>query len=315
MKSTLKTTAKTAVYTTVHPASAPYLAAFFGSVAAQTDRDFDLWVGLDGLGETVLGAALGPLEAHIIHAEPGDTPASLRGRVWEGLVSTYDALVMVDSDDLLYPERVASAKRGLETSDVYGCALDLIAEDGTPLGLTLTAPETDPAELLPRANVFGLSNTAYRAEVLAQTLPLPREVAVVDWLVATRASLAGARLAFDSAPRMAYRQYPDNTARVLPPFTPQGILTATRYVQEHFRHVLAAPVGPGAAPFERRAATVQRFAEQVQGNLVEDDLVENDLPENDLLTTYTRDLNRRRQPVYLWWEGVAHEELSDLWNP
>ncbi len=294
---------KTAVYTTVHPASAPYLEAFFGSVAAQTDRDFDLWIGLDGLSERVLGAALGPLEARVVHAEPGDTPASLRGRVWERLVTLYDALVMVDSDDLLYPERVASAKRGLATCDVYGCALELIAEDGTPLGLTLAAPgagsDTDPAGLLPRANVFGLSNTAYRAAALAGALPLPREVAVVDWLVATRASLAGARLSFDGTPRMAYRQYPDNTARVLPPFTPEGILTATRYVQKHFQHVLAAPVGPGAEPFERRAAAVQRFAERVEG---------------DLLTVYTRDLNRRKQAVYLWWEGVAHEELSYLWN-
>lgn len=295
----MKSVAKTAVYTTVHPASAPYLKAFFESVAAQTDRDFDLWIGLDGLNEAALEAALGPLEAHVVHAEPGDTPASLRGRVWERLVAAYDALVMVDSDDLLYPERVASAKRGLEACDVYGCSLDLIAEDGTPLGLTLAAPDEDPAELLPRANVFGLSNTAYRAAALAETLPLPREVAVVDWLVATRAFLAGARLSFGGTPQMAYRQYPDNTARVLPPFTPEGVLGATRYVQEHFRHVLAAPVGPEAAPFERRAAEVRAFAERVQG---------------DMLTTYTRNLNRRKQPVYLWWEGVAHEELSYLWN-
>ena len=89
----MKTTIKTAVYTTVHPASAPYLRAFFRSVAAQTDRDFDLWIGLDGLGEGVLGTALGSLEAHVVRAEPGDTPASLRGRVWEQLVAAYDALL------------------------------------------------------------------------------------------------------------------------------------------------------------------------------------------------------------------------------
>lgn len=290
---------KTALYTTVHPASAPYLEAFFKSVRQQTDPDFDLWVGLDGLSETALAGAPGSLGAHVVLAEPSDTPASLRGRVWEQLVTRYDALVMVDSDDLLYPERVACAKRGLETHDVCGCALDLVAEDGTPLGLTLTAPGPDPAGLLPRANVFGLSNTAYRAGVLEKTLPLPREVAVVDWLVATRASLAGARFVFDGAPRMAYRQHPDNTARVLPPCTPGQILRATRYVQEHFGHALAPPLGPEAAPFERRAAAVQRFAERVQG---------------DVLTVYTRELNTRPQNVYLWWECVAHEELSYLWN-
>lgn len=290
---------KTAVYTTVHPASAPYLEAFFRSVQGQTDGDFDLWIGLDALPEAALKAELGSLDAHIVPAAAGDTPASLRGRVWEGLVTAYDALFMVDSDDLLYPERVAAAKRGLESHDAYGCALDLITENGTPLNLTLTAPQTDPAELLPRANVFGLSNTAYRADVLAKTLPLPREVAVVDWFVATRASLADARFSFDRVSRMAYRQYPDNTAQVIPPFTPEGIARATRYVREHFQHALAPPVGASIAPFERRYEAVRRFAERVRG---------------DLLATYTRELNARKQTVYLWWECVAHEELSYLWN-
>lgn len=295
------TTMKTAVYTTVHPASAPHLEAFFRSLEGQTDRDFDLWIGLDGLSEAALAVKLGSLDAHIVHADPDDTPASLRGRVWKPLVTDYDALVMVDSDDLLYPERVACAKRGLETHDVCGCALDLIAEDGTPLDLTFTAPPTDPAALLPRLNVFGLSNTAYRADALARTLPLPRDVALVDWFVATRASLGGARFSFDRASWMAYRQYSDNTARVVPPFTPEQLARATRYVQEHLRHALGAPLPVGAPtePFRRRSAEVQRFADRVQG---------------DALTTYARALNARRQPVYLWWECVAHEELSDLWN-
>ena len=292
---------KTALYTTVHPASFAYLEPFFASVAAQTDREFDFWVGLD-LAPEELEPVSGFLEnAHVVTAEPGDTPSSLRGRAWAQIVTLYDAVIFVDSDDVLYSGRVAAAKKQLEVSDMGGCALDLIAENGAPLGVTLQAPpEHDWAELLPRCNVFGLSNTACRCEVLAKTLPLP-EVAVVDWLVVTRAYLAGARLGFDAAPKMAYRQYRSNTAQVLPPFTPEGILRATAHVLTHLQYVLQEP--PSKESFktslEQRFAEVQRFSERIRG---------------DVLTTYTRELNARTQPVYLWWACVAHKELAYLWS-
>ena len=275
---------------------------FLSSVTAQTDTDFDLWLGIDVAPEA-LGSASGLLEnATFVVAEPGDTPASLRGRAWAQLVNLYDAVIFVDSDDVLYPERVAAAKKQLEVSDMGGCALDLIAENGAPLGVTLQAPpEHDWAELLPRCNVFGLSNTAYRCEALAKTLPLPKEVAVVDWLVVTRAYLAGARLEFDTAPRMAYRQYERNTAQVLPPFTPEGIMRATAHVLTHLQYVLQEPISKESfkTSLEQRFAEVRKFSERIRG---------------DLLTTYTRELNARTQPVYLWWACVAHKELAYLWS-
>ena len=293
---------KTALYTTVHPASLPYLEPFFRSVAAQTDREFDFWLGLDALEPEHLGSASGVLEhATFVIAEPGDTPSSLRGRAWEQIATLYDAVILVDSDDVLYPERVAAAKGQLGASDVGGCALELITENGAPLNKVLQAPpKPDWAELLPRSNVFGLSNTAYRCEMLAKTLPLPAEVAVVDWLIVTRAYLAGAQLGFDAAPKMAYRQYASNTAQVLPPFTPEGIVRATAHVLTHLQHVLPCASSNGLKPrFEQRLAEVQRFSERVQG---------------DTLTSYTHKLNARTQPVYLWWACVAHEELAHLWS-
>ena len=38
-----------AVYTTIHPGCEPYLASWCDSIRRQTDRDFDLWIGLDAL--------------------------------------------------------------------------------------------------------------------------------------------------------------------------------------------------------------------------------------------------------------------------
>ena len=292
---------KTALYTTVHLASRPYLEPFFGSVAAQTDLEFDFWLGVDALRPEALGNASVLEEAHFVVAEPGDTPASLRGRAWAQIVTLYDAVIFVDSDDVLYPERVAAAKKQLELDDVGGCALELIAENGVSLNKMLKAPlERDWNELLPRCNVFGLSNTAYRCEVLAKTLPLPRDVAVVDWLVVTRAYLAGARLGFDTAPRMGYRQYESNTAQVTPPFTSAGIVRATAHVLTHLQCVLQGQRNAEQyRRFGQRLTEVQRFSERVQG---------------DTLSTYTQKLNARTQPVYLWWACVAHEELTYLWS-
>lgn len=294
---------KTALYTTVHPTSAPYLNDFFKSVARQVDTAFDLWIGLDMLKPEEIGAALGPVEARFVLAEKGDTPASLRQRAWEPIVASYDAVILVDSDDVLYPERVADAKAHLHDCDVFGCALSLIAEDGTPLGLNFQAPpRSDWTELISKYNVFGLSNTAYRCEVLAKTLPVPPNVSLVDWFLVTRAYLAGARLSFGATCGMAYRQYHDNTARVLPPFTAQQIARATQHVLEHYQHVLEhlpAGVRTPVSPFEERFGEVQRFA---------------DAAREDAFKRYTRALNARTQPVYLWWECVAHKELEALWN-
>ena len=123
---------------------------------------------------------------------------------------------------------------------------------------------------------------------------------MVDWLVVTRAYLAGARLGFDAEPRMAYRQYESNTAQVMPPFTPEGILQATAHVLEHLQYVLQGQcTAEQYGRFGQRLTEVQNFAERVQG---------------DALITYTQKLNARTQPVYLWWACVAHKELAYLWS-
>lgn len=294
----------TALYTTVHPASAPYLGDFFRSVQRQTDRAFDLWIGTDGLEPETIAAHLESLpETQFVVAERGDTPASLRQRAWRGIVTCYDSVIFVDSDDVLYPTRVAAAKEALQTCDVYGCALNLITQEGAGTGLQLqVSPASDWSEIIPSHNVFGLSNTAYRSEVLAALLPVPPEVALVDWFLVTQAYLAGARLQFDPVARMDYRQYSDNTARVLPPFTPRQIVQATDHVLKHYSLVLShlpTNIMADPEPLRARFREVQKFAEALRG---------------DALEPYTQTLNSRAQPVYLWWECVAHKELSYLWN-
>jgi hypothetical protein len=292
-----------AVYTTVYPAVRKYLPNWYRSVLLQTDTRFDLWVGLDSIDEESVGSAIGARNGSINFLAGSGTQAQIRQGAIETLVSGYDTVVFVDSDDLLYPTRIESARKELEASDVSGCALRVIDDAGADLGIKFGQTNGEQLEsLLPRYNVFGLSNTAYRSDVLASCLPLPEGCQLIDWLLASRASAAGARLKFDPVARMAYRQYSSNVARVLLPFSAEQILQATSRVIGHYRCALESerPIngafGAALRVAWERAATFQ----QAIGNPA-------------TLRSYV-DWFNRMTPRYVWWWCVAHPALEHLWR-
>jgi hypothetical protein len=309
-----------AVYTTIHAGSVPFLGSWYDSVQRQTDRRFDLWIGLDAVEPDTIdvsaiaaaryaGAPDGEAEppVHWLSAIEGDTPATLRQRAFAALVGRYDAIVLVDADDVLDPARVASARQMLATFDVAGCALRLVDEQGVDLGITFgPGDDDDLPSMLTRCNVFGLSNSAYRASALARCLPVPAGAVLIDWLLATRALVSGATFGFDRVPRMDYRQYGRNTARVLPPFLPETVLAATALVTQHYRLLLESAWGwdwPREArrPFESARARAEAFAAAMQASPA-------------ALDRYVTALNQLT-PRHVWWWAVAHPQLEHLWSP
>lgn len=295
-----------ALYTAVYPGAARYLGAWYASVQAQTDRDFDLWISLDGLTEAAVESQLGTRPAAtFVVAESGSTPAQVRQQALARIAERYDAVVLVDSDDLLHRDRVAAARASLGGADVAACGLRLVDEDGQPLGVSLATPGEGGADcVLPRTNAFGLSNTAYRTDVLRACLPIPAAAALVDWYLITMAWLQGARLAFDPTPRMDYRQHGANMARMLPPFTTERVRGDTGLVRAHFRLVLdalpARAMPARAAQVREAAADVAAFDRCVVENAAE-------------LSHYVRALNAAPPPA-LWWASVAHPPLRSQWS-
>ena len=293
-----------ALYTTIYPGVEPYLAEWFRTVDAQTDREFDLWIGLDTLSPADVAAACGrPCTADWVRAIDA-TPAEIRSRALETVAEQYAGVILVDSDDLLHPSRVSAARRMLREVDVAACALELLDPDGRPLDVVLAPPAgTDAVELLPRYNVFGFSNTAYRSAALRQCLPFPADCALIDWLLATRAWSAGATLAFDPTPRMGYRQHPAGMAPVLPPFGEAQVLAATGRVLAHYDALLdrdwPLPAGPREA-LESERTRVAAFDAAIRHR-----------PE--LLPEYVDALNRL-QPARVWWWLVANPKLEAVWN-
>lgn len=298
-------TDRLALYTTVYPGVEKYLPAWYKSVLAQVDQDFDIWIGVDGLDTSTVVAAM-DADRYVtwVVATKGDSPAQIRQKAIAGIVHEYPAVVFVDSDDVLEPTRVVAARESLTQSDVTGCAMRIIDERGTDLGIVLRPPEgQDIARLLPRGNVFGLSNTAYRTPILRQCLPIPADCVLVDWFLITRAWTLDACLDFDFTPRMAYRQHPHNTARVLPPFTPQTVTSDTKRVLDH--HALVLENVPELRSQHR--AELEAARECVRGfhRSIEDS--------PDMLHRYTEALNQLpANPI--WWACVAHPQLEEIWK-
>jgi hypothetical protein len=280
---------------------------WYRSVLEQTDQDYQLWIGLDTIGVGAATEAMGAdPKATWVMAASGDTPAQIRQHALAQIVETCDGVVLVDSDDVLHPSRVASARAALQTGDLAGCALRLIDQGGRNLGLTFgLPPQARPEDVLPRNNVFGLSNSAFRSNLLRRCLPIPAAAVLVDWFLATKAWLYGARLAFDAVVRMNYRQHGANIARVRSPFSRDQVVQDTERVRHHFQILRAAPMGgcmaDRLAAVERVAADIEAFHQHVVLQPMQ-------------LERYVQALNALKLAP-LWWSCVAHPSLSQLWTP
>jgi hypothetical protein len=295
-----------AVYTTIYPGVEEYLPDWYRSLQAQTDRDFQLWIGLDGIEAGAVETAIGThLDAIWVPPKRDNTPALIRQQSLAQIVEDFDAVVLVDSDDILHPTRVAASRAALETCELVSCALRLVDQDGQDLGLALTLPEQTAADkILPRHNVFGFSNSAFRSQLLGRCLPIPARVALVDWFLATRAWLLGARLAFDPVIRMDYRQHRTNMAPIRFPFDTNRVIHNTKRVQDHFCLLEAWPT-ENALP--DRQAQVEEVAADVQL------LSERVVSQPEKLGDYVRNLNTL-PPQAVWWWDVAQPALQWMWK-
>lgn len=287
-----------ALFTTFFPAVAKWLPAWAESVAAQTDTDFDLCVALDGMTAKEAVEACGmELGARWYEAGPGVTPAGVRSKALLAIVGEYDGVLFVDADDVLLPTRVEAGRDALIGADASCCAMFVVDEAGLECG-----PVFEPADgfnELHRLNVFGFTNSAYRSEALKACLPIPDSCVLVDWFVASTVALKGGTMHTDSTPRMQYRQYGANTARILSPFSQEQVLAAATLVARHydlleefFEELPYAHTG-ARDQVHTFIETLQRDAKKAEA--------------------YVEALNALDQP-HVWWSCVAHPQLERTWK-
>lgn len=289
-----------AFYTTVHPGVRQFLPEFVASLEAQSRQDFTLWLGLEGVTPGELGPEVARLDPQVVVATPQDGPVGIRQRAMEAMLARHPVVIFADADDLMLPGRVEDALDSLEGRDACACALVLADPQGRPLGPRMEPrADFDPAEVLPRANFLGLGNSVWRSEALARCLPLPRTVQALDWHLAVKALALGLRLGFDQRPGLLYRQYPDNLASVLQPFSARTLLRQTALVQQHLGALPAPLPSSLAKAAEKRKDEVAVFSRA--------------LSDEALLASYLEGLNGLPSGL-LWWECVAHRALEGIWN-
>ena len=291
-----------ALYTTIYPEALPFLQQWGESVTAQSWRNFDLWIALDEVAKVDVFAATGCLEdAHFITVPPSSTPAEVRNYALNCFLDHCDAVVLVDSDDILLPIRMEAASVAAKKNDLTVSAMELADASGAKLDI-LFNPALEGKDIV-RGNVFGFSNTTWRSSVLKACLPVPSECRLMDWMVAVKAHLAGASIGFDSTPSMLYRQHAGNMALLLPPFSPEQIMTATQLVLGHYRLLEkeVLPRHPGLeSPFLHAYEEVSLFFDVMSA-------------EPELLNSYAAALNQVSfRPV--WWSCVAHPNLEHVWK-
>ena len=300
------------MYAVVYPAVMPFLSEFWASLEPQVSDGIHVCLSLDGVRYEEVRAVVGSgrtirfIDSNRPVLAPKPNPVDIRRDALFTLTGEYAAIVLQDCDDVLMPGRVDAALTSLADHDVYACAMRIVDEAMVVVGVpdfTLDeddVPELRQGALLSRVNVVGFGNSAYRSEVLRACLDVPSSAVLMDWLVASRAHLAGAEFDFDVEPRMFYRQYGRNTASVVPPFSEERILIDTHRVVEHYRTLLSTPFGSmrSAAPFERAKARSEQFLDWLEEPLTAG--VSN-------MTRYLKRINATPRKTFLWWEHVAHD--------
>ena len=295
-------TITTALYTTYYPAVDPYLPKWRDSLLSQTDRDVVIVVGLDGESADRVQKLLGPnVSPTFFEAMPGETPITLRSRVLERITAEFEAVIMSDMDDILLPTRISSAKYMLRNSDLNCCAMQ-VSKDDALVADALFNPcvRREPF----RSNVFGLTNTAWRSELLAKCLPVTAEVPIMDWLLATRAWVGSSKLiTYDPVPRVVYRQHANSVARIIPPFSAEEVLQASKLVSTHYE-VVMKETGHRLLPLTGFLTDARDNVENFISAVTTNDVI---------LFDYVEGLNKL-PARHVWWDCVAHPELEGIWK-
>lgn len=151
----------------------PYFPAWFDAMRFQTDQDYELYV-------------------------------DLRTAIEES-----DFVLFSDIDDVPYTNFVREARMFGISHDVTGFSMTFIDHYGRKKKGYFGKPGVD----LDRYNVYGLTNTIYRADLLKEIVN-NLGIKLNDWNMAREAKRLGADMAFCHVPAVRYRRYGQDTSKL-----------------------------------------------------------------------------------------------------
>ncbi|MDQ3030780.1 MAG: hypothetical protein M3Y87_00020 [Myxococcota bacterium] len=268
-----------AVVTVAYPAARPFLAEMAESLRAQSDRAFTVIVLDDGCGNVL--HAFDGLSARVI-AAGASIADNRRVAIGAAIDAGFSQLVLADADDTFSADRVARSRRALDEHPLVFNELRI--GDAPVFGARFERGASIDLGAILDGNCLGLSNTAARAEVLAEPArAIDVDEHIVDWGLFTRALAAGHRAVFLDDVYTHYRRH-EASLGTLDADDEAAVIRALEVKASHYRRFAAR-----CAAFAERADAFGALLARIR----EDD---------DTRREYVR-FCRASAPAHpLWWE-------------
>ena len=205
---------KIAFLTTIFPMKRQFLIDFFNSLNNQTHDNFDVVVANDGYSNfNEIKLKYGKL--NIVELECSNTPAKNREYGINYCIERkYDILIFGDSDDYFSNNRVELALEALNSNDIVVNDVSLFDNNGTYEDMYISNRLENDSKVnfnyIKNKNIFGLSNTALKINILSR-VSFDKDLVAVDWHLYKGLLKNGCKAIFTNKAITYYRQYKDNT--------------------------------------------------------------------------------------------------------
>ena len=205
---------KIAFLTTIFPMKKQFLIDFFNSLNNQTYDNFDVVVANDGYSNfNEIKLKYGKL--NIVELEYSNTPAKNREYGINYCIERkYDILIFGDSDDYFSNNRVELALEALNSNDIVVNDVSLFDNNGTYEDMYISNRLENDSKVnfnyIKNKNIFGLSNTALKINILSR-VSFDKDLVAVDWHLYKGLLKNGCKAIFTNKAITYYRQHKDNT--------------------------------------------------------------------------------------------------------
>jgi len=206
--------AKVAFLTTIFPTEERFLLDFLNSIASQTYKNFDVIIVNDGY-KNFHDIKIKYKNLSIIELPYLSTPAKNREYGINYCIDEkYNIIIFGDSDDYFSDNRVELLLSMLKDNDIVVNDVSLFNDNGIYETMYISNRLNDGSKVtysyIKNKNIFGLSNTAVRVNILNR-MKFDKDLVAVDWFLYKELLKKGCVAKFTNKAITYYRQHPNNT--------------------------------------------------------------------------------------------------------